>query len=167
MIKIRDIRAKHLGKEIEVRGRIEHISAVLPTVESATFECPSCGKNLIVKQIDRVFREPTRCPCNWQGAFKLLSKDFNDVMRIVLQQLKEDLDKGEDELSENDENLLSREIKVFLKGDLCDPKNLMIVKPKKTVVVKGHLEEVPVFYDDGNISTRFDIAIDASKIKEY
>ena len=50
-VKIRDIRAKHLGKFIWIDGIVRQASDVRPQVVSAKFECPSCGTIISVLQL--------------------------------------------------------------------------------------------------------------------
>jgi len=70
--KVRNIRAKHLDQFISVEGIVRQASDVRPQVVNARFECPSCGAILSVLQIEKKFREPSRCSCQWKGNFKLL-----------------------------------------------------------------------------------------------
>ena len=67
--KIRNIRAKHLDQFIAIEGIVRQASDVKPQVVNARFECPSCGAILSVLQVDRKFREPSRCSCNWKGNY--------------------------------------------------------------------------------------------------
>ena len=57
-IKIRNIRAKHLGNLIAIEGIVRQASEVRPQVTNAKFECPSCGTIISVLQIDKKFKEP-------------------------------------------------------------------------------------------------------------
>ena len=58
---IRNIRSKYLGKMIGIEGIVRKASEVRPLVTNAKFECPSCGTIISVLQIDKKFKEPTRC----------------------------------------------------------------------------------------------------------
>ncbi|MDO8460489.1 MAG: minichromosome maintenance protein MCM [Nanoarchaeota archaeon] len=153
-IKIREIRARHLDQLLWIEGIVRQASDVRPQVVNARFECPSCGAILSVLQIDRKFREPTRCSCNWRGAFKLLSKEMVDAQRLVLEESPDTLEGGEQ----------PRRLNVFLKEDLVDPKMEERTTPGSRVMVFGVLKEVPVPLQTGAISTRFDIAIEANNI---
>ena len=62
-IRVRNIRAKHLNKLILIEGIVRQSSEVRPQVINARFECPSCGTILSILQIERKFREPSRCSC--------------------------------------------------------------------------------------------------------
>ena len=62
-IKVRNIRSKHLNELIVIEGIIRQASEVRPQVVNAKFECPSCGTVISVLQIEKKFREPSRCSC--------------------------------------------------------------------------------------------------------
>src|SRR3989344_6356351 len=75
-IKIREIRSRNLDQLIWIEGIVRQASDVRPQVVNARFECPNCGAILSVLQIDKKFRDPSRCSCGWKGNFRLLSKDL-------------------------------------------------------------------------------------------
>lgn len=150
-VKIRNIRSKHLDQLLSIEGIIRQTTDVRPQVVNARFECPSCGAILSVLQVDRKFREPSRCSCNWKGNFKLLSKEMVDVQRLTIEESPDALEGGEQ----------PRRINVFLKEDLVDPKMEEWTSPGSRVKILGVLKEVPIPIQSG-ISTRFDIAIEAN-----
>src|SRR3989344_2959387 len=150
-IAIRKIRAKHLDKFLWIEGIVRQASDVRPQVVNARFECPNCGAILSVLQIDRKFRDPSRCSCGWKGNFRLLSKEMVDAQRLVIEESPDSLDGGEQ----------PRRINVFLKEDLVDPKMEGKTTPGSRVKIHGVLKEVPVPLQTG-ISTRFDIALEAN-----
>jgi replicative DNA helicase Mcm len=151
-IPIRAIRAKHLDRLVSVEGIVRQASEVRPQVVNAKFECPNCGAILSVLQIERKFREPSRCSCGWKGNFKLLSKEMVDAQRIVIEESPDSLDGGEQ----------PRRINVFLQEDLVDPRMERRTSPGSKVRIYGTLKEIPVPLQTGAISTRFDIAIEAN-----
>ncbi|MBX4212344.1 minichromosome maintenance protein MCM [Candidatus Pacearchaeota archaeon] len=152
--RIREIRAKHLDRFLTVEGIVRQASDVRPQVVNAKFECPNCGAILSVLQIDKKFREPSRCSCQWKGTFKLLSKEMVDVQRLMIEESPDSLEGGEQ----------PRRISVFLKEDLVDPKMEERTTPGSKIKIHGVLKEVPVPLQTGAISTRFDIAIEANNI---
>ncbi len=152
MIKIKEIRAKHLDQFIGIEGIVRQSSDVRPQVVNARFECPTCGAILSVLQIDRKFREPSRCSCGRKGLFKLLSKEMVDAQRLVIEESPDSLDGGEQ----------PKRMNVFLKEDLVDPKMEERTTPGSKVRIIGVLKEVPVPLPQGSISTRFDLAIEAN-----
>lgn len=151
-VKIREIRAKHLNQLIWIEGIVRQASDVRPQVVNARFECPNCGAILSVLQIDRKFREPSRCSCSWKGNFKLLSKEMVDTQRLVIEESPDSLEGGEQ----------PRRINVFLKEDLVEPKMEERTTPGSKVRLYGILKEVPVPIQTGAISTRFDIALEVN-----
>jgi replicative DNA helicase Mcm len=94
-IMIRDIRAIHLSRLIQISGIIRQKTPVRPQVTSARFECPACGNTLTVLQLDTKFREPTKCGCGRKGRFRLLSKEMIDAQKIVIEEAPEDIDGSE------------------------------------------------------------------------
>ena len=153
-IKIRDIRAKQLDQFITIEGIVRQASDVRPQVVNAKFECPSCGAVLSVLQIDRKFREPSRCSCAWKGNFKLISKEMVDAQRLVIEESPDSLEGGEQ----------PRRMNIFLKEDLVDPKMEDRSTPGSRIRIYGVLKEVPVPLQTGAISTRFDIAVEANNV---
>ena len=151
-VKIREIRAKHLNQLIWIEGIVRQASDVRPQVVNAKFECPNCGAILSVLQIDRKFREPSRCTCSWKGNFKLISKEMVDTQRLVIEESPDSLEGGEQ----------PRRINAFLKEDLVDPKMEERTTPGSKVRLYGILKEVPVPLQTGTISTRFDIALEVN-----
>ena len=151
-IKIRNIRAKHLNKFIWVEGIVRQASDVRPQVVSAKFECPSCGTIISVLQLEKKFKEPSRCSCGRKGFFKLITKNMVDTQRIVLEESPEALMGGEQ----------PRRLNIFLKEDLVEPKMEEKTTPGSKVKVLGILNEVAVPLPTGGMTTRFDLAVDAN-----
>lgn len=151
--KVRNIRAKHLDQLLWVEGIVRQASEVRPQVANAKFECPNCGAILSVLQVDRKFREPSRCSCQWKGPFKIVSKEMVDVQRLVIEESPDSLEGGQQ----------PRRINIFLKEDLVDPKMEERTTPGSKIKIFGVLKEVPVPLPTG-ISTRFDIAIEANNL---
>ncbi len=154
MLKIRTIRAKHLDELIWIEGIVRQASEVRPRVVNAKFECPSCGAILSVLQIEKKFREPSRCSCGRKGLFKLLSKEMVDTQRLVIEESPDSLDGGEQ----------PQRMDIFLKEDLVDPKMEERTTPGSRVRIFGVLKEVPQPLQSGAISTQFGLAIDANNI---
>ncbi|MEK6945315.1 MAG: minichromosome maintenance protein MCM [Nanoarchaeota archaeon] len=153
-MKVRNIRSKNLDQTIIVEGIVRQTSDVRPQVVNAKFECPSCGTILGVLQIEKKFREPSRCSCGRRGGFKLISKDLVDTQRLVIEETPESLTGGEQ----------PKRINVFLKEDLVEPKMEEKTTPGSRVKIIGVLKEVPVPLQSGGLSTRFDLAVEANNI---
>ncbi|MCK5624434.1 minichromosome maintenance protein MCM [Candidatus Pacearchaeota archaeon] len=153
-IKVRNIRSKHLNEMIIVEGIIRQASDVRPQVVNAKFECPSCGTVIGVLQIEKKFREPSRCSCGRKGGFRLISKEMVDTQRLVIEESPESLSGGEQ----------PKRINVFLKEDLVEPKMEEKTTPGSRVKIIGVLKEVPVPLASGGLSTRFELAIEVNNI---
>jgi len=153
-VRIRNIRSKHLNNFLFFEGIIRQASEVRPQAVSAKFECPSCGTIISMLQLEKKFREPSRCSCGRKGFFKLLSKDMVDAQRLIVEESPDSLIGGEQ----------PRRINVFLKEDLVEPKMEEKTTPGSRVRVIGVLKEVPVPLQTGGISTRYDLSIDANNV---
>src|SRR3990167_7537964 len=153
-VKIRNIRSKHLNEMIVVEGIIRQASDVQPQVVNAKFECPGCGTVIQVLQIEKKFREPSRCSCGRKGGFKLISKEMVDVQRLIVEEAHESLSGGEQ----------PKKINVFVKEDLVEPKMEEKTTPGSRVRVIGVLKEVAVTLPTGGLSTRFGLAIEANNL---
>lgn len=153
-IKVRNIRSKNLDEIVVIEGIIRQASDVRPQVVNAKFECPSCGTIISVLQMEKKFREPSRCSCGRRGSFKLVSKEMVDTQRLVVEEAPESLMGGEQ----------PKRINVFLKEDLVEPKMEEKTTPGSRVKVIGVLKEVPVPLHTGGLSTRFELAVEANNI---
>lgn len=153
-IKIRNLRSKHVNELIVVEGIIRQASDVRPQVVNARFECPSCGTVISVLQIEKKFREPSRCSCGRRGGFTLKSKEMVDTQRLVIEESPESLTGGEQ----------PKRINVFVKEDLVEPKMEEKTTPGSKVRAVGVLKEVPVPLTSGGLSTRFELAVEANNL---
>jgi replicative DNA helicase Mcm len=153
-LKIRNLRSKHLNELIVVEGIIRQASDVRPQIVNAKFECPSCGTVISVLQIEKKFREPSRCSCGRRGGFKLISKEMVDTQRLVVEESPESLSGGEQ----------PKRLNVFVKEDLVEPRMEEKTTPGSRIKVIGVLKEVPVPLPSGGLSTRFELAIEVNNL---
>ena len=151
---IRYIRSKHLGKMISIEGIVRQASEVRPLVTNAKFECPSCGTIISVLQIDKKFKEPSRCSCGRRGGFKEISKDMVDAQVLTIEESSENLHGGEQ----------PKRMTVFLKEDLVDPTMEMRTTPGSKVKIIGILKEIAITVASGAMLTRFDLAIESNNL---
>ncbi|VVB80901.1 Minichromosome maintenance protein MCM [uncultured archaeon] len=154
-IMIRDIRSKHLNKLYGFQGVVRNKSEVRPQVAAAKFECPSCGNTHSILQLDTKFQEPTRCSCGRKGKFKLVSKELVDAQMMVLEEVPEQLDGGEQ----------PKRMNVLLTNDLVSPLTEKRTNPGARVAVTGQVKEVPIFLRTGGQSTKFDLFIEANHLE--
>jgi len=112
---IRDIRAGHVSKFIQVEGIMTRASEVKPEVKEAVFKCLRCNELNRVMQIDEVYREPLVCEnpnCSRRGPFKLEveSSEFRDWQSIRIQERPEELRGGR----------MPRQLDCIIKDDFVD-----------------------------------------------
>jgi len=98
-IEIRNIRAEHVGKFIQVEGIMTRTSEVKPEAKEAVFKCRYCGEENRVFQAGEFFRQPLSCEnpnCRRKGAFDLIieSTVFRDWQSICVQEPPEKLRGG-------------------------------------------------------------------------
>ncbi len=151
---VRHIRSKHLGKMISIEGIVRQASEVRPLVTNAKFECPSCGTIISVLQIDKKFKEPSRCSCGRRGGFKEISKDMVDAQVLTIEEASDNLHGGEQ----------PKRMTIFLKEDLVDPTMEMRTTPGSRVRIVGILKEIAISSSSGAMLTRFDLAIEANNV---
>ena len=154
-IMIRNIRSVNLGKFLSVEGVIRQKSDVRPQVTTAKFECPSCGNNLSIIQLDTKFKEPFKCSCGRKGKFRLISKDLVDAQGIILEEIPEQIEGGAQ----------PKRINVFLKNDLVSPLSERKTNPGSRVLITGDIKEIPIFTRSGIQSTRFDLLFEANSVR--
>ncbi|MCD6371202.1 MAG: minichromosome maintenance protein MCM, partial [Candidatus Aenigmarchaeota archaeon] len=153
VVRIRDIRAKHIGKLIAIEGLIRQASDVRPVATLATFECPSCGTLIDVVQNEGVLKEPVICSCGRKGKFRLVSKKLVDTQRILVEESPETLSS----------EAQPRRIGVFLTEDLVEPKIEKKTAPGSRVRIVGVVKEIPI-KEKGSKTTKFDLIIEANNI---
>ncbi|MFB6246186.1 MAG: minichromosome maintenance protein MCM [Candidatus Pacearchaeota archaeon] len=152
VIKIRELRARHLEKMISIEGIIRQASDVRPQVVNAKFECPSCGTIISVLQKDKKFTHPSKCSCGRKGDFTVVSKEMVDTQRLVLEESPESLVGGEQ----------PKRLNVFVKEDLAEPHMEERTTPGSRANIVGVLKEVPVPLPTGGLSTKFELAVEAN-----
>ena len=141
-IMIRNIRSKHIGRLIYAEGIVRQKSDVRPQVTAAKFECPVCGNIINVLQLNGSFKEPTKCGCGRKGKFVMLSKELVDAQGIVLEEVPESLEGGEQ----------PKRINIFLKDDLVSPLSEKKTNPGSKVSIIGIIKEVPIILKTGSKS---------------
>lgn len=152
---VRDIRSKHLNRLLFFDGVVRNKSEVRPQVASARFSCPSCGNTLVILQLDSKFQEPTKCSCGRKGRFRLENKELVDAQMMVLEEMPEQLEGGEQ----------PKRMNVLLKNDLVSPLTEKRTNPGARVAVVGAVKEVPIFLRTGGQSTKFDLFIEANLLE--
>jgi replicative DNA helicase Mcm len=98
-IEIRNIRAEHVAKFIQVDGVMTRAGEVKPEAKEAVFKCRRCGEENRVLQVGEFFREPLSCEnpnCGKRGPFDLVIENtiFQDWQSIQIQEPPEKLRGG-------------------------------------------------------------------------
>jgi len=91
-LRVRDVnKLVYLNCEIKSRAT----SAVITT--SIKFECPSCGNQMVVHQLDSTGKltEPSFCGCGRKGKFRTLERKREDYLRITVSDLYSNLTSSE------------------------------------------------------------------------
>lgn len=154
-IMIRNVRSSHIGRLMKVDGVVRQKSDVRPQVTAAKFECPVCGNVINVLQLEGSFKEPSKCGCGRKGKFMLLSKELVDAQGIVLEEVPENLEGGEQ----------PKRVNILLKDDLVSPLSEKKTNPGSKIKVIGIIKDVPIILRSGSKSTRFDLMIEANYIE--
>src|SRR3989344_3877759 len=153
-INISEIRSKHLSKFLVIEGIVRQKSDVRPHVTAAKFECPSCGNILNVLQLDKKYKEPSRCGCGRKGKFKEISKELVDGQGLVLEEAAEDLEGSQ-----------PKRINVFCKDDLVSPLTERKSSPGSRIRLVGWVAEVPITLRTGGQATKYELIIEANSIE--
>jgi replicative DNA helicase Mcm len=150
-VKLRMIRAHHIGKMIMVDGIITRVSEVKPQLLVATFEC-SCGQKIFAEQFEGRYTAPPACPaCKREGPFNLLVEEskFIDWQKIRIQEMPEELPPGQ----------MPRSTDAIIKDDLVD-----IARPGDRVAIIGALMSVQDFAPKRGRLTTFRTYVDSNYV---
>ena len=151
---ISEVRSKHLNKLIVIEGIVRQKTDVRPHVTASKFECPSCGNILTLLQLDKKYKEPSRCSCGRKGKFKEISKELVDGQGLVLEEAPDELEGSQ-----------PRRINVFLKDDLVSPISERRSSPGSRVKVYGWVTEVPITLKSGGQATKYDLIVEANYVE--
>lgn len=153
-IRIRNVRAEHIGKMIVVEGQVRRASDIRPEVSESIFQCASCGARMSVIQTERIIRSPAECEsCDNKRNFKLVGQKLYDARWLVIEEPFE-VTSGE----------RPSNIKVYLKEDLTSPRMQNKTDPGNRIKVVGVLKELPKRMK-GTSSRQMDIYIEANSVE--
>lgn len=153
---IDSLRSEDLNKLILLEVRSSTVSDVRPQIINAKFECPSCGTVISVLQMEKSFREPSRCSCGRRGGFKEISTELVDRVKVVLEDLQE--------LSEAP-NLKSIQCIAFesLTKEIEMPK----FNPGNDLRVLGIYDSEKIYLSRGGTSTSLDTYFKILEVEEF
>ncbi len=154
-VRIKDIRSEHINKFVFFDGIVRQSSDVRPQMTSAKFECPACGNNITLIQMDEKFKEPNRCSCGRVGRFKLVDKLLADTQRVIIEESADLLEGGEQ----------AKRFAVYLRDDLVEPRMEKKTTPGSKVRMFGIVREVIIPSKTGGQSTRFDLSMEANFVE--
>lgn len=154
-LKIRDIRAKDIGKIISINGTIRIASEIRPRVTKITFECPSCGTIISVLQTKKETVHPSTCSCGRKGGFKELTEDLIDSQVVTIEEAQENMDEGSEQ---------PKRIRSILEEDLTDKSLSKRVIPGSRIKIIGVVEAIPLGTNSKKPLTTYDIAIKTNNI---
>lgn len=152
-IRIRKIRAEHIGKLLIVDGVVKRASAIRPEISEGVFECPECGARISVIQDDKQMTSPSRCDCGARKGFKLIKQMMYDARWVTIEEPFE-ITTGEQ----------PSEITVFLKEDLTSPLMQNRTDPGNRIKVVGVLKQMPR-RSKGSTSRQLEIYIDSNFVE--
>jgi len=153
-IRIRNVRAEHIGKLISIDGIVRRASEVRPEVSEAVFQCPECGNRLTVIQAERSVRPPFECDkCENRKNFKLIDQKLFDARWTAVEEPFE-ITTGE----------RPSEIMIFLKEDLTSPRMRNKTDPGNRIKVVGVLKSLARRMK-GSQSRQMEIFVDANSVE--
>ena len=138
-VEIRNIRAKEVGKFIQVEGILTRSGEVKPEAKVAVFKCRRCDVENSVPQVGEFFREPLACSnpnCLKRGPFDLLieSTVFRDWQSLCVQEPPEKLRGGR----------MPRRLDGIVRDDFVDkavPGNHVVLTGELRVFQEGRHQE--------------------------
>ncbi|MFX0136399.1 MAG: AAA family ATPase, partial [Candidatus Hodarchaeota archaeon] len=142
-ILLRNLRAEHIGKLMQVHGILNRASIVKPQIINAAFYCEQCRSTFFIEQEGYRFKKPLQCEietCRRKGPFKFLPENsiFIDWQKIRTQESPEALPAGQ----------LPRTIDAILLKDLVD-----IARPGANVAITGILRSSQDSSGKGKLTT--------------
>ncbi|MFQ5818400.1 MAG: LAGLIDADG family homing endonuclease [Candidatus Heimdallarchaeota archaeon] len=131
---LRDIRAKHIGKIIEIEGILTRVTEIKPLLIEAVFRCTYCkGDLMVIPQKEGRYRPPEQClnpECGRKGGIVFLPEEstFIDWQRISIQEKPENLPPGR----------MPQSMSLILHDDVVD-----IARPGDRIKATGILRSRP------------------------
>ncbi|MFO7872637.1 MAG: minichromosome maintenance protein MCM [Candidatus Undinarchaeales archaeon] len=157
-VNIRDIRSEDLENLITIDGIVKSASEVRPEATKITYQCPECGKNIVMIQDNKKIKKPRMCDdptCGARGHFKEVSVELVDIQRIKVQEPPETILGGEQ----------PSELYIVLSDDLTSPHERKKVMPGNRINAVGVLKKMPNNSRRGGRSTRYDLYVYANYIE--
>ncbi len=157
LVRISNIRKKHLEKFLYIEGIVRQSSDVRPMCTLIIYKCLQCEQKISIPQEMKIIKKPKRCPhCGKRGPFEEEKKKLVDTQRLIIEECPENLEGGNQ----------PRRINIFLRNDLVDPSIVKKSSPGSKVrivgVVHSFAKRIPA---QRAKSTLFDLYVEANFIK--
>ncbi|HDD46233.1 MAG TPA: minichromosome maintenance protein MCM [Candidatus Aenigmarchaeota archaeon] len=132
-VRIRDLRARHIGKFITIEGIVRKASEIRPEIVETVWECPECGAKINQPRRGGFVVRPFQCPeCGNKKGFRDLEKKMIDTRWIVIEEPFE-LTEGEK----------PSQLTVLLTEDLVSPEGRRNTDPGNRLKITGTLRDIP------------------------
>jgi len=151
-IRIRKLRAEHIGKMVAIDGIVKKASEVRPEISEGVFVCPDCDTRITVIQTERSIKSPDACECGCKRGFKLIDQRMYDARWITVEEPHE-ITTGEQ----------PSELRIFLKEDLTSPVMQNHTDPGNRIKVIGVLKPMPA--RSKTATRQFEIYLDSNYVE--
>ena len=131
-IMVRDLRAKHIGKFVQVEGIVRKASEIRPEIFEIIWQCPNCGDEIVQERKNGFISKPFSCECGNKQGFKEIGKKMIDTRWIVIEEPFE-LTEGEK----------PSQVTVLLMDKLVSPDGRRMTDPGNRLKMSGILRDVP------------------------
>jgi len=152
VIRLRNLRAEHIGQFIATDVIIKSASEVKPQIIEVVFRCPECETLIPIQQEDaQLIRKASICEsCGRRGEFPMVEKKLTDFRSL----------KGVEpfEITQGEQ---PSEMIVFLSGNLTTPKLQRKTDPGSRLRIYGVLKDLP-HRIKGKITTKMDTFFDTN-----
>ncbi|MFH1420543.1 MAG: minichromosome maintenance protein MCM [Candidatus Aenigmatarchaeota archaeon] len=152
-IRIRNLRAKHLGKFMTIDCIVKSATEVKPQIYEVIFKCPDCGAKIPLIQDEQLVKQPFACECGRRGRFDMLEKKMFDMRWLMV-----------DEPFEITTGEQPGTLTVFLQEDLTSPRIQKKTDPGNRLKITGVFRELPKRIK-GHLGTKMETLIRANHIE--
>lgn len=149
-VRIRNLRAEHMGKFVSLDGVVRRASEVKPEISLVIFQCPDCGSKISVIQKEKIIVYPGVCDCGRKGNFEILDKKLFDARWLTIEEPFETATAERPGM-----------INVFLTRDLTTPAMQRKGDPGNRLKVNGIIKEIKKTIK-GKLKSQIDFYIEAN-----
>jgi len=155
-VRIRNLRAEHIGKMLTLDGIVKRASEVRPEVSEVIFECQECGNriNVLQPEEEKTIKYPMKCDCGNRRSFNQIKQKLYDARWAAIEEPFE-ITTGEK----------PSEIMIYLKEDLTSPRIRNKTEPGNRIKVFGVLKKIPKRTPRGAKTRQMEILMYANNIE--